>query len=281
MAKSTSGNSKLVNCALGILMVANGLFLAGFVKANKDGVKNYIKRTFAATPANHNSNNNIIADVQKYMSRHREKNLSAKTENVAVSETIFQIARTYQAKGEQSTSLKAKLKNYSLALLELEKLSPQNPRTVKQVKPIKYQIKSLLQPISTVGVKLGDSRDKMELIYGLADKTEISRRHYPIGSIRYFTYEQIGLQFGLRDDRIFAINIRSNFRGIIGGVQIGDDIASIKALYKGGRVSDLPGNNFSYQTGRFTFVFSNQDNLVDGIKLFDRQLHGNWSTTLL
>jgi hypothetical protein len=282
--KTTLHNSKFANSVLGLLVAANGFLLVGFAKARKDGVENYFRRTFAASVDFSANDSNIVDDVQKYISEQSQKDLSTKVKSGFVPETIFQIAQTYRDKGDRSANLTTKARNYSLALLELEKLTQKEPWIVKQTKPLKQQIRIALQSISTVGVAFGDKRDKIELLYGLADKNELSDRYYPIGSIRYLTYDKTGLKFGLRDNRVFAINIRSNFKGVVGGVQIGDSIAGIKALYQG-KVYDHPGNNFAYQSEqsknqRLTFVFSDHDDLVDGIKLFNRKLYGSWSTAL-
>lgn len=284
--KTIFQQSKLANYMLGFLLLLNGVMLVGFTKVRKDGVQNYIRRTFDVTPASYNSasESDIVADVQEYISEHSEDNQSAKATNGVIVETIFQIAQTYKDKGDRTTNLKAKARNYSLALLELEKLPLKDPQIVKQSRPVKKQLITLLQSIYTIGVKVGDGRQKIELIYGVANKVEVSDRYYPIGSVSYLTYDRDGLQFGLRNNRVFAINIRSNFEGVISGVQIGDDIANIQALYKGRR-SELPGNNFAYQSNRtkdqqLTFVFNNQDNLVDGVKMFDKKLYGSWETVL-
>jgi hypothetical protein len=284
--KTALPNSKLANFALGILVVANGFLLVGFAKGRKDGVKNYIRRSFVKVPASYISTdkNDIIADVHKYMSKQQQEDSSKQEVSGVISETIFQIAQTYRSKGDHAADLKTKAGNYLLALLELEKLPTKNPKIVKQAKPAKEQIKTLLRSFSTVGVMPGDSREKIEILYGLADKTKLSDRYYPIGSVTYLTYDKIGLQFGLRNNRIFAINIRSNFKGIVNGVRIGNDLNSIKALYKG-KTSDFPGSNYAYQGNltkhrKFTFVFNDQDDLVDGIKLFDKKLYGSWVTTL-
>lgn len=284
--KAIFQRSRWANFLLGFLMLANGLMLVGFTKVRKDGVKNYIRRSFDKTPTDCNSANesDIVSDVKEYVAERSEEKLSAKATSDAIVKTIFQIAQTYKDKGDRTTNLKAKAKNYSLALLELEKLPRKDPRIVKQAKPIERKLKVMLQSINTVGVKLGDSRQKVELLYGLADKAEVSDRYYPIGTISYITYDKDGLQFGLRNNRVFAINIRSNFDGVISGVQIGDDVANIQALYRGRR-NELPGNNFAYQSNKtknqqLTFVFSNQDDLVDGVKMFDKQLYGSWETVL-
>ncbi len=282
--KTMLHNSKFANSVLGLLVAANGFLLVGFVKVRKDGVENYFRRTFAASVDFSANDSNIVDDVQKYISERSQKDLSTKVKSGFVPETIFQIAQTYRDKGDRSANLKTKAQNYSLALLELEKLTQKDPQIVKQAKPLKQQIRTVLQSISTVGVTFGDKRDKIELLYGLADKNELSDRYYPIGSIRYLTYDKAGLKFGLRNNRVFAIDIRSNFKGVAAGVQIGDDIAGIKALYQG-KSYDHPGNNFAYQSDqsknqRLTFVFSDQDDLVDGIKLFNRKLYGSWSTAL-
>lgn len=286
ITKSIFHNSKLTNSMFGFLVLVNGFMLLGFTKVRKDGIQNYFRRTFDTTSISCTSasEGDLVTDVQKYISERSKEDLAAKAASAEIVETIFQITQTYKDKGDQTTNLKAKAKNYSLALLELEKLPLKDPQIVKQAKPVKQQLGIQLRSISTVGVKLGDSRQKIELLYGLADKTEVSDRYYPIGTISYITYDRDGLQFGLRNNRVFAINIRSNFEGVISGVQIGDDIANIQALYKGRR-NELPGNNFAYQCNRtkdqqLTFVFSNQDDLVDGVKLFDKQLYGSWETVL-
>lgn len=284
MLKTTPHNSKFASSVLGLLVAANGFLLVGFVKAEKDGVENYFRRTFAASVDYSANDSNITDDVQKYISERSQEEFSSKVESVFVPETILQIAQTYRDKGDRSANLKTKARNYSLALLELEKLTRKDPRIVKQAKPVKQQLRTVLQSISTIGVTLGDRRDKIELLYGLADKDELSDRYYPIGSIRYLTYDKAGLKFGLRNNRVFAIDIRSNFKGVASGVQIGDDIAGIKALYRG-KSYDHPGNNYAYQSDqgkslRLSFVFSDSDDQVDGIKLFNRKLYGSWSTAL-
>ena len=48
--KAVSQHSKFANAVLGLLVVANGFLMVGFVNSSKDGVKNYFKRTFAASP---------------------------------------------------------------------------------------------------------------------------------------------------------------------------------------------------------------------------------------
>jgi len=276
----------MVNSVLGFLLLANGFLLVGFTKVRKDGVKNYFRRTFDTTPVSYPSadESDIVADVQQYISERSEENRSTKAPSSVTVATALQTARSYKEKGDHTTNLKAKAKNYSLALLELEKLPLKDPQVVKQTKPVKQQLKALLRSISTVGVKLGDNRQQIELLYGLADRAEVSDRYYPIGSISYLTYDKKGLQFGLRNNRVFAINIRSNFDGVVSGVQVGDNIDNIQALYKGRR-SEFPGSNFAYQNNRtkeqqLTFVFSNQDDLVDGVKLFDKKLYGSWETVL-
>lgn len=286
MRKSILQNSKMVNSVLGFLLLANGFLLVGFTKVRKDGVKNYFRRTFDTTPVSFPSagESDIVADVQQYISERSEENRPKKVPSGVTVATTLQIARTYKEKGDHTTNLKAKAKNYSLALLELEKLPLKDSQVVKQTKPVKQQLKALLQSISTVGVKLGDNRQQIELLYGLADRAEVSDRYYPIGSISYLTYDRKGLQFGLRNNRVFAINIRSNYDGVVSGVQIGDNIDNIQALYKGRR-NEFPGSNFAYQNNRtkeqqLTFVFSNQDDLVDGVKLFDKKLYGSWETVL-
>ncbi len=282
--KNTFHNSKFARSVLGLLVAANGFLLVGFVKVRKDGVENYFRRTFSASADYSANDSDIVNDVQKYISDRPPKDLSTLVKSGFVPETIFQITETYRDKGDRSANLKTKTQNYSLALLELEKLTQKDPRIVKKAKPIKQQLKTVLQSISTVGVTFGDKQEKIELLYGLADKNELSDRYYPIGSIRHLIYDKAGLKFGLRDNRVFAINIRSNFKGIVGGVQIGDDIAGIKALYQG-KAYDHPGSNFAYQTDqgksqRLSFVFSDSDELVDGIKLFNGKLYGSWSTAL-
>jgi hypothetical protein len=276
----------MVNSVFGFLLLANGFLLVGFTKVRKDGVKNYFRRTFDTTPVSYTSadESDIVADVQQYISERSEENRSTKAPSGVTVATALQIAQTYKEKGDHTINLKAKAKNYSLALLELEKLPLKDSKVVKQTKPVKQQLKALLQSISTVGIKLGDNRQQIELLYGLADRAEVSDRYYPIGSISYLTYDNKGLQFGLRNNRVFAINIRSNFDGVVSGVQIGDNIDNIQALHKGRR-NEFPGSNFAYQNNRtkdqqLTFVFSNQDDLVDGVKLFDKKLYGSWETVL-
>jgi hypothetical protein len=271
---------------MGFLLAANVFLLVGFVKVRKDGVTNYFRRAFAVAPASYRSanENNIVDDVQKYISKRSEKKFSAKVTSGFVPKTVFQLARTYRNKADRATNLRTKARNYSLALLELEKLSQKDPLIVKQTKPVQRQIKALLQSISTVSIRPGDRRGKIESVYGRPDKTELSDRYYPVGSVSYLTYEKAGLQFGLRNDRVFAVNIRSNFKGVLGGVQVGDNIDGIKALYKG-RTNPLPGNNFAYQSEqaknqRLTFVFINQDDMLDGIKWFDKKFYGSWETVL-
>ena len=284
--KTALHHSKLLSSVMGLLVAANVFILVGFIKVREDGVHNYIRRAFAVAPAIYASTNdtNIINDVQEYISKHQKENISAKPKNGFKNETIFQLAQTYRDKGDQATNLNRKALNYSFALLELEKLPQKDPRIVKKVKPAKQELKVLLQSISTLGIGAGDKQEKIELHYGLADKVEQSDRYYPVGSVTFLTYDTAGLQFGLRNNRIFAINIRSNFKGIIDGVQIGDNVNSIKALYKG-RTNDFPGNNFAYLSNRtknqrLTFVFSDKDNLVDGIKIFDKKMYGSWESVL-
>lgn len=284
--KNAIFDSKLFNYTIGLLIIINGFLLLHFTNNRTATAKNYT-RSILAAPSNFvpAKEKNIVSDVEAYMHQQKEKSQAMeKTTNGLIPETIFHIAHIFQERGDQTANIRNKTQNYSLALLELEKLSTKDPHIVRQARPAKQHLRYLLHSISTVGVELGNTREKIELLYGIPDKDESSEQYYPIGSITYLTYDKIGLQFGLRNNNVFSINVRSNFKGIVNGVQIGDENVKIQALYKG-EVKTLPGNNFAYQAQQtenrqLTFVFSDNDNLVDGVKMFDNEIYGKWSSIL-
>ncbi len=196
-------------------------------------------------------------------------------------QTSYELAGSYERKGDKSIDMRKQTDFYSLALLEYAKLPNKNPRYSRLVRQARERIQPRMLENSSLLIALGDTRRQVERVYGKSDRRVIDRKYLPSGAVSYDYYREQGLVVGISLGRVFSIKFRSDSPGLWRGIRIGDHFDKLKTLYKGKRVY-LPGNHFGYRVDELktTFIFVDGDEKLDGIKIADQRYYGMWEQVL-
>ncbi len=196
-------------------------------------------------------------------------------------QTSSELAARYERRGDKAIGMQEKTDFYSLALLEYAKLPKKNPRYVRLVRQARERIQPRMLENSSLLIALGDTRRQVEQVYGKPDRQVIDQKYLPSGTVTYDYYREQGLIVGISLDRVFSVKFCSYSPGLWRGIRIGDHFDKLKTLYKGKKVY-LPGHYFGYQVDRLktTFIFVDEDEKLDGIKIADQRYYGKWELDL-
>ncbi len=221
-----------------------------------------------------------------FLPRQTEKVARSEVYKMSLSEknlfdVSYELAKRYEEKADKVLTMREKIDNYTLALMEYSKLPKNNPKYARLVREARERIQPNMTEISTVGFDLGDFRQDVENLYGPPDRQVVDSKFLPSGIITYDYYSKPGLIVGFNNNRVFKIKFTSNFFGSWHGIKVSDSFDKIKTLYPGEKVV-LPGNHFGYKVDglKTTFVFVDGDEKVDGMKVFDEKYYGNWELRL-
>lgn len=250
--------------------IISSLLINVFLLVNVFAIKN--SKPYKVNSETEKEEINIIAKNNEKIMTFGDKNLM---------DTSYELAKIYEGKGDREIRQELKSEYYSLALMEYAKLPKNDPQYVRLKRAAIERIRPNMLADSTVSLKPGDSRKKVENVYGEADHQIIDKKYIPAGSFTKERYDDEGLEISVSQDKVFEVKMCSGFPGSWHGIKIGDSFEKIKALYSGEKVR-LPGNNFGYKVDsiKTIFVFVDSDELVDAIKVKDKKYLGKWEFAL-
>ncbi len=189
----------------------------------------------------------------------------------------------YEKKAEKARLIEDKVKLFDKAILEYRKVPRKNPGFVHNMMDIKKRLRSRYMTFYDFKIKLGENRSDIVAKLGPLKKGQekVSLVHFPKGSVKKIRYDQIGVQFRLREDKIFSIKFGSNYNGTVYGIKINNTIEKIRFLYDTEPVA-VPGSFKGYKVEELgvLFIFNDTDNMVDMLEVYDPKLYGQWNMRL-
>ncbi len=192
-----------------------------------------------------------------------------------------QIGLIYEKLAEKAILSSVKLDYYTKALEEYQKLPKKNPLYTRKVREGVSRVKSKLLAYNNLKVKLGDSKDKAIGYYGTPDRVEISKRHFPKGVVSTFIYNTKGLRLKFKGDSLYNIQVASNYKGAFYGIKIGDKIGKVKSIFKGKVVDEnVTSATFASNEIDTDFIYSLEDDTIDGIEQNSQEIFGDWNQVL-
>ncbi len=197
-----------------------------------------------------------------------------------VYKVLFDSAKNYIQQGDSTDDLYVKVTSYDKALDELSQIH-KRIKYQKKIGPYVEKLRKELLNTSTLKIKIGDTQDELEQVYGKPGKVVVLEKYFPVGSMKYAYYDKLGVRFALNKGRIYSIKYESNFKVIFRGIKIDDPIHKIKRINPG-RIIPLPGGRYGYQEldRKTTYLFVDNDDFIDGIEQFDKAIYGEWDAII-
>jgi len=187
----------------------------------------------------------------------------------------------YEKLAEQEILSSDRISYYDKALEEFNKLPIKKAEYRRRFVQAKERIKPKITAYNNMKVTLGDPKEELIEHYGNPDSIKISTRHFPEGIVCTYVYDRLGIRFKLKADVIYNIQLGSNFKGTLHGVRIGDKISKVKNIFKG-NVIDERATSAVFVSNEIdtNFIYSLEDDEVDGIEQNSDEIFGTWDHVL-
>jgi len=187
----------------------------------------------------------------------------------------------YEKLAEQEVLSSNRIKYYDKALEEFNKLPIKKAEYRRRFVQAKERIKPKITVHSNMKVTLGDTKEELVKYYGEPDHIKVSTKYFPRGIVSTYAYNTLGIRFKLKADVIYNIQLGSNFKGTLHGVRIGDKISKVKNIFDGS-ITEKKATSAVFVSNEMdtNFIYSLEDDEIDGIEQNSDEIFGTWDHVL-